>query len=145
MWIDDGIYQQIKSLMPICCVDLVLCSDNGVLLCKRNNEPFKGQWFMPGGRVWKGETLEEAVHRKAWEELGIDVVIGRQLPVQSVLSGNDHTIAIPFIVMPKTNLESVKLDGQHSDTIWVNPDDYSGDLHWYVKRCVEACRGISHI
>ena len=34
------------------------------LLLLRDNEPEKDNWWFPGGRVIKGETLENAVIRK---------------------------------------------------------------------------------
>ena len=42
---------------------------------KRENEPAKGEWFVPGGTVRKNEPRTEAVHRVATEELGEAVVV----------------------------------------------------------------------
>lgn len=66
-------YNKIVDLMPILCVDVIIRSSDGekVILVKRNNEPRKGEWWVIGGRVLKGETLEQAVARKMWEEAGI--------------------------------------------------------------------------
>ena len=38
----------------------------------RNNEPGKGVWFTPGGRILKGESLEEAVTRVLRKETGLE-------------------------------------------------------------------------
>ena len=55
-------------------VDLIVFRDDGgnreFLLGKRKNPPSQGQWFVPGGRQFKGETLEEAATRQL-KELGI--------------------------------------------------------------------------
>jgi len=70
--IPEAEYKNIMSLMPLLCVDGVLIGpDNKFLLVKRNNEPLKGSWWVPGGRVLKGETLEDAFIRKMQEEIGI--------------------------------------------------------------------------
>jgi colanic acid biosynthesis protein WcaH len=53
--------------------------DGGLVLGKRTNEPAKGYWFMPGGRVQKGETRSEAVHRIGNDELGLDIEIVESL------------------------------------------------------------------
>lgn len=56
---------------PLVSIDLVVRDTNGkVLVGLRTNEPAKGTWFVPGGRIWKDETLDEAFERIARVELG---------------------------------------------------------------------------
>lgn len=67
-------YKQILEVMPLLCVDVVIKSTGGeYLLVKRANEPFKGQWWVVGGRVHKNETLEQAVLRKVKQEIGLTI------------------------------------------------------------------------
>ena len=51
-------------------VRLLLIKDNQVLLVKHIYEKF---WYLPGGAVERGETLEQAVRREAQEEVGADL------------------------------------------------------------------------
>lgn len=44
-----------------------------VLLIQRRNEPFQGQWALPGGFVDQGESLEEAARREVQEETGVTI------------------------------------------------------------------------
>ncbi|MBI4729102.1 MAG: NUDIX hydrolase [Acidobacteria bacterium] len=44
-----------------------------LLLVKRNREPARGLWSLPGGRVEWGESLTEAAAREVREETGIEV------------------------------------------------------------------------
>jgi 8-oxo-dGTP diphosphatase len=44
-----------------------------VLLLKRPNDPFKGEWALPGGYNAKGETTTEALHRIVSQKTGVDV------------------------------------------------------------------------
>ena len=53
--------------------------DLKVLLVRRDIEPFKGKWALPGGFVRVGETLEEAVRRELREETGVAEVFLEQL------------------------------------------------------------------
>lgn len=52
------------------------------LLAARRTEPpaLAGGWEFPGGKVDPGETPLEAVHREVREELGVQVVLGQQVP-----------------------------------------------------------------
>lgn len=70
--IPEKLYRQILRLIPIACVDLLI-SDQAqrVLLIKRKNEPAKGQWWFPGGRIYFGETREVAAIRKLKDECGL--------------------------------------------------------------------------
>ena len=43
------------------------------LLIQRAQDPGKGQWSFPGGRIELGETIFEAVTREAWEETGLRI------------------------------------------------------------------------
>lgn len=54
-------------------------SDLKVLLVKRDLEPFRGTWALPGGFVKMDENLEEAARRELKEETGIERLYLEQL------------------------------------------------------------------
>lgn len=59
------------------CAGAVVRDESGrVLLVLRANEPSRGQWSVPGGRVEEGESAREAVVREVREETGLDVQVG---------------------------------------------------------------------
>jgi ADP-ribose pyrophosphatase YjhB (NUDIX family) len=49
---------------------IVHCADR-VLMCRRAQEPGRGQWFMPTGYLECGETMEECAARETREDTGI--------------------------------------------------------------------------
>jgi ADP-ribose pyrophosphatase len=70
---------------PIPTVSAVVIRDGRVLMIKRANEPNKGKWSIPGGRLELGETTFEAARREVSEECGIEIKILRLLDVASTI------------------------------------------------------------
>ena len=58
---------------PYVGVGVIVFRDQEVLLVKRNKEPNKGQWSIPGGKQMIGETASEAAQRELLEETGVNV------------------------------------------------------------------------
>lgn len=112
-------YKKFIELLPILCVDVVIANEQGeYLLVKRGNEPLKGVWWVPGGRVLKGEALEHAAKRKVREELGIRIKVLRPVGYYEDkyrknsfdLNTELHTIGIVFLARPLSL--KVRLDAQ---------------------------------
>ncbi len=63
-----------KGSRHIPCVGgIVLDTAGRLLLVQRANEPGRGRWSLPGGRVEPGETDHQAVVRELAEETGLVV------------------------------------------------------------------------
>lgn len=120
-WISESEWQTIVKHVPIVSVDLIVFYNDAVLLAKRENEPARGEWFVPGGRVLKNETREEAVHRVAEQELGVDVELLESLGAYEHIyktadvdvSNGKHYLANGYVVRPRD--DDFELDSQHSD------------------------------
>ena len=114
-------YTAVVDRVPILCVDAIIVHKGQFLLVKRRNEPLKGEWWVPGGRVYKGETMEMSLKRKVKEELGIEIrslkAVGyyeehfeaSEIPSRTGI----HTMSVVFICSPRS-LE-IRLDNQSSD------------------------------
>lgn len=66
---------------PIIGVGAVIVDSGRVLLVRRNSEPLRGEWSVPGGMLELGERLREGVRREALEETGLEVEPGIVLDV----------------------------------------------------------------
>lgn len=131
-------YSAFVATMPQVCVEVVLRTERGFLLAKRENHP--QVWFWPGGRLFKGERLAHAAHRIAREELDIEIDINEKLGSYSHFWEGDadqdrpsrHTVNIPFLVSPAVGDFEIALDSQHSAYRFV--DELEPDMHEYVTR-----------
>ena len=69
--LDTKTFKTVIENTPLVSIDLCLVCDGQVLLGKRANEPLKGEWFTPGGRIHKNETWQHALLRSVEVELGL--------------------------------------------------------------------------
>jgi colanic acid biosynthesis protein WcaH len=61
-------YVKIVERVPIACIDLLIVRKSRLLMAVRNNTPAKDFLFVPGGRVFKGETQNQCIFRLLNEE-----------------------------------------------------------------------------
>ncbi|WP_209316453.1 GDP-mannose mannosyl hydrolase [Halomonas salinarum] len=70
-WLSDDAFLHVIAHTPLVSLDFVVTNYRDEwLLGQRVNRPAQGSWFVPGGRVRKGETLERATVRLTAGELG---------------------------------------------------------------------------
>ena len=84
---------------PKLMVDIVIPMENGVVLIQRANEPFEGQWALPGGFVETGETVEAAAIRETEEETGLTVKLDGLVGVYSEPDRDPrgHNVSVAFL------------------------------------------------
>jgi colanic acid biosynthesis protein WcaH len=66
-FIPDSLYDKIVKCMPIPSVEAIIVKDNKLLFLRRKNSPARGQWWFPGEKIRKGESIEEALPREVKE------------------------------------------------------------------------------
>ena len=119
-------YTEIIENVPILCVDGIIINDEKeYLLVKRLNDPLRGEYWVPGGRVLKHELLKDAIKRKMKQELGIDIFKERLLGYfediyeksDTKLTTDLHVISFVYLVN-SNNQQKIILDYQSVDSIW---------------------------
>ncbi len=136
-WIEEKLYLKIRELMPIPTVDAVVTYKGKFLLLLRNKSPVKDVWWVPGGRVKRGESLEEAALRKLYEETGLEGRIVRRVGVINQVFPEIHTISVFFHVKVKD--DEVKLNEEHRSYKWFSK--LPKDAHPYLKTIVTQTLG----
>ena len=88
-----------KYRNPSLTTDIFIFDDDlNFILIKRENEPYKDYWALPGGFVDYGECVEDAAIREALEETSIDVELKELVGVYSEPSRDPrgHTVSITY-------------------------------------------------
>jgi colanic acid biosynthesis protein WcaH len=149
MWLPDQVFKTVIQSTPLISIDLVVRNEkNEVLLGKRLNAPAKDYWFVPGGRIQKDETLDDAFTRLIKEELGTEVVVKRSEAnffgvYEHFYEENvfDHTATTHYIVLSyEITTYSNELDkisfNQHIKYVWWNELDNksSKNTHIYIQK-----------
>ena len=132
-WIDEPLYSKIKQVMPLPCVDLLIVNKGRLLLMKRTNTPGKGLWFTPGGRIYKGESLETTVKRVLKEETGLYPDSFKQVGAMSHDWAEVQTITVFYRVNVST--DKPEMNEEHDDYKWIEKVD--DDIHPYIIYMIE--------
>ena len=134
MHIPDAEYRLILNSIPILCVDVLIVHDGKCLLLKRDNEPAKGEFWFPGGRVRKNESIQNTALRKAKEETNLDCEYVKIISVEetifsktATMHSDVHTVNICCHLIP-VDIGSLKLDKHHNDYKWVSEQHSSYHL-----------------
>ncbi|MBN1265278.1 MAG: GDP-mannose mannosyl hydrolase [Anaerolineales bacterium] len=131
MRLPQDTFIEVVRRAPLVSVDLIVRDiADRVLLGWRTNEPARGTWFVPGGVIYKGETIHEALHRVFQVELGreIDREQIRFLGVYEhfyrenfagIPDVSTHYIVLAYEIRTADE-DSLYPDGQHESLRWLD-------------------------
>ena len=142
-WLARDDYRKMLGAMPVVSVDLVVNDEAGrILLGRRKNRPAAGSWFVPGGRLLKGEDIASAVRRISMQELGIEMNYERVLGVYHQRypdnfaddSFDSHYVTFPVSVVGVGSMK-LRSDDQHEELRWWRLEDLmkADDVHKVAK------------
>nr|WP_255774883.1 GDP-mannose mannosyl hydrolase [Halomonas alkalisoli] len=137
-WLDAATFETVVASTPLISIDFLVLNEQGeYLLGLRNNRPAQGYWFVPGGRVQKNESLDDAFKRLIRTELGIELERGaarfkgvyEHFYQDSVFaeSVSTHYIVLAYKLRLYSNV--IQLDAnQHRDLLWIKPEHLNQHL-----------------
>ena len=93
-------FDRVLKMVPTTVVEVIVKNENGILLGKRNTQPFHGMWHLTGGFVHYNEKISDAVKRIAKREIGADVEIVKLLGIYEYINDDPrgHIIGLAHIV-----------------------------------------------
>ena len=123
-------FLEVIERAPLVSIDLVvLNSRKQMLLGQRRNEPAKGSWFVPGGRIQKNEDLHQAFGRITESELGV----AQRLSGSRLLGAFSHHYSENFLLRDGISTHYIVLayeilNWQPSARL---PADQHGQYRWW--------------
>ena len=131
-------FLEVVERTPLVSIDLIVRrADGRVLLGRRTNEPAKGCWFVPGGRIRKNERLADAFRRICEAELGKPLVISEA----KFLGVFEHLYPTNFAEKPGIGTHYIVLAYELNvhDLPERLPADQHGEFDWLeVQRILET-------
>ena len=155
-WLTTNKFRTVVASTPLISIDLIVTNTtNQILLGQRVNRPAQDYWFVPGGRVLKNETLDEAFKRLTSNELGVTyhrqearfLGIYEHFYQDSVFgdSPNDpstHYIVMGYQLTLSNSLELSLPTQQHTDYQWWTLDAAKSDpsVHQHTQAYLPAIK-----
>jgi len=143
--LDTQTFKTVIENTPLVSIDLCLICNGQILLGKRRNEPLKGTWFTPGGRIHKNETWQDALLRIAEVELGLGDTAVESFSLMGVSdhfynnSALDQDISTHYAKWPHfaefKSRPQITLDDQHGEFEWFDLSVVAKDekFHPYMR------------
>ncbi len=113
----EGKHRAVKAT-----VGAIIEKDGKILLTKRNIEPFKDYWCLPGGHIEYFEPAQNAIIREVKEETGLDFH-GKFVGYidEAMLEINWHAV---FLVFKGTATgKEIKCDKEVQEMKWFKKED----------------------
>lgn len=120
-------------------VGAVILAQDQVLLMRRLMDPEAGRWSLPSGKVEFGESLEQAIQREAWEELGIQTQIDLFLGMVELIlpEGQIHWVSAVFQMQIQQGYPTNREPHKHGDPHWFYRDRLPADLMSWSHRALK--------
>lgn len=132
-FLPDATYAEALDALVICCADAVLLHQGLCLIAKRVCEPLP-DWWVVGGRVRKGELIEQALRWNLRREIRLDIPEDRLLSIIGYYSqiwdtralepvtNGCHVFSITTAVyLTDEEKAGIQLNEEYADSQWVDP------------------------
>ncbi|TSC75411.1 MAG: 7,8-dihydro-8-oxoguanine triphosphatase [Parcubacteria group bacterium Gr01-1014_33] len=128
--------------------------DGEILLLKVNPAKLKGwdgepYWDIPGGRIKRGDTIEETLTREVEEETGITSIASftpfmlALSPLRIPIKDSDVGLILSIYICEIDPREEIRLSKEHTEYMWTSLAKAAHLLSFkYPAECTEKVRGL---
>lgn len=142
-WLSDDQFRVVIRDTCLFALDLVVRDRNGdVLVGLRRRPPAQGTWFVPGGRVTKGETLTATMERVLKTEAGLSVDLADSVRLMGLYEHffEDNVFGVPglpthYVIAACELRLKDKRPAVAPEHRWASPAQLlaAPDIHQYTK------------
>lgn len=140
-FLDLATFKTVVNSTPLVSIDLCLVVQGQLLMGLRKNEPLKGRWFTPGGRLLKNERWQDGLKRIASNELRLEVEVCdfNLMGIWDHFYSNsalDESVSTHYVNLPHvchlSSLPEIFLEDQHSSVRWFNIVSIINDTRQHI-------------
>ena len=138
-------YVGYSPIMVTAAMCIIYDKEKGILLEKRTDN---GMWWVPGGALELGETLEEALKREVKEETSLDIFNPKLFDVKAgvhmIYPNNDEVYYTDVVYEINEYEGELKPDAESKELVWVPidklPDNIMPTQIEYIEKFVNTLK-----
>lgn len=135
-----GIFEKRKATRPIATVGALIHDGAGKVLMIRTHK-WGNRWGIPGGKIERGESSEDALRRELQEETSLEIEGIRFVMVQDCIDSPEFMRPEHFLLLnylAKASGTGITLNDEAEEFRWVTPDEaLSLDLNHPTRLLLE--------
>lgn len=137
-------FAQLVQNAPLVSIDFIVERGGKYIFGKRSNHPAKGFFFVPGGRIHKDQTIEDAFKSLTKREMGIQcefqdasfLGVFQHRYDENFLGEKitTHYVVLAYLIRVAADAH-IDLSDQHTETLWLSQDDIHSQtqVHEYSR------------
>jgi ADP-ribose pyrophosphatase YjhB (NUDIX family) len=123
---------------PALLVLVAILAQDCILLHRRGQQPYRGQWAPPGGFVECGESLEAAAVREVWEEVGVRLEREQLIPSAVISLPRINQVYHGFIVRLHEKVPAAALPPESLEVGWFCESEVRAMDNWAPAASIDV-------